>query len=115
MKGVLVTLKVQSTGTSNYRLGINVKDSKEYFKKRGVDVKVILSNKKEVDTCTSCGQIDFSKPSKIRKKGYDLNKKGISEWITQKGFDDYQSGFPTKLLFRLNTKKMVLTFEKKVN
>jgi len=95
-----IILTVQPTGNGNYRFGINTKDSREIFKKRGVPVKIKLDENLTIYTKTTCGCIDFEHDCKVRKKGYDLYHIDISEWIKERNFCNYKKGKPTKLDFK---------------
>lgn len=44
------------------------------------------------------------------KKAYDVNNKNLSDWIKEKGFNDYPHGKPTKLDFQLDKANWTFTF-----
>ncbi len=112
-------LKVQPTGNSNnyrYRLGLNLNDSKKYFKERGVKVNLILSTSINFDVFTSCGVLDFNieTNSLLNKKSYDFNDIRIHNWIISNHFEDYDKRKPTSLLFQFDKSIMKLTFIDKI-
>ena len=95
-----IILTVQPAGNNKYRLGINTKDSRNIFKKRKVPVMIKLDENLLICTKTTCGCKDMEHDCYVRKKGYDLYHRKISEWINQKGFKDYIPRQPTKLVFK---------------
>src|SRR5690606_30067907 len=104
-----ILLTVQSQGNGKYRLGVNVKDSREIFKRRYRQVCLILEelNVRTKTTCvktkTTCGLPDFEKEhiDVRKKKGYDLSDKKINEWIQSNKFQCYNKSTPTKLEFEI--------------
>ena len=100
-----MTLTVQSTGHNSYRFGINLSNSKEYFKVRHRKVNVYLDNIFS-DPQTTCGS---------EKKGFDLYSLKISNWIISKKFNDYYKGKPTKLEFEFeHNGELSLTFIREI-
>ena len=89
-----ITLTVQSNGSGGWRLGINTEDSKNIFKCRKVKVFLNLSDNISIVCFTACGKpcdknikcIDLNSSTKktYTKKGYDLNKKELSHWLSEK-------------------------------
>jgi len=102
-----IKLTVQPSGKKSnyiYRLGISTRDSRIFFKERGKKVNLTLEEGLEnIKVETTCGEINFDCGSLVRKKGYDLTKDEINEWIIQKKFNCYHPWKPTKLLFELDT------------
>ena len=109
MKDLILT--VQSNGNGGYRLGISKEDSLEYFKCRGVRVHLYLGTNKRLMCKTACGNCCDERGNWLKnnpktgkpysKKGYDLNHKELSEWIKTEGFNNYKTGYPKKLIFKI--------------
>ena len=102
-----IILTVQSCGLASYRLGINVKCSREVFKCRKVPVRIHIKGYVAIECKTACGNpCDKSdkwliKDKPVRKKGYDLNSKKLSKWISESGYVSVKKGKPKKLEFSL--------------
>ena len=102
-----MTLTVQSNGSGGYRLGINTEDSRDIFKCRKIRVRLFLPDKRKIVCLTACGNpcdkngnwvaVNPVTLSPYRKKGYDLNKKELSEWIKENSMVP-----PKKLIFKLS-------------
>ena len=109
-----ICLTVQSNGSNGYRLGISRADSEDIFKKRQQSVVLKLG---ELIICckTACGVPDWNNKNSVfpQKKGYDLNKKQLSEWIMNNHFCCYPKRHPTKLSFswKFNQKKCQFILE----
>lgn len=120
----LIELFVQSNGAGGFRLGISVNDSKEIFKCRGVRVQLHLPTNIIIDCKTSCGnpcdedgswlKLNPRSGLPIRKKGYDLNSKILSTWISKNYPKDPKSD-RVVLKFKIEHKDecFQLTFDKK--
>ncbi len=89
-------LTVQSCGGNNtrYRLGINIEDSKKYFKKRKIDILISIGIEK-FHIKTSCGKIEKEK----FLKGFDLYSKELSQFIIDNNWNNYVQMKPTKIDF----------------
>lgn len=107
---------MQSNGSGGWRLGINCKDSKNIFRCRKVKVCLNLSVKLLVKCFTARGnpcdknrnwiKVNSKTKKPYRKKGYDLNNKGLSEWLS-KNYPNIISGKPRKLKFNLVKEKEI--------
>lgn len=124
MKTIILT--VQSNGSGGWRLGINSEDSKNIFICRRVKVRLCISNVPFIECFTACGNPcddngnwislnpETGKPYK--KKGYDLNKKELSDWLSENYPNDNKGG-PRKLKFTCVKEKhlFILNFVSEVN
>jgi len=82
---------VQSNGSGGMRLGISSEDSKNIFIHRKVIVLLHLTNIEIIKCKTACGNpsdgngkwipINPKTKKPYRKKGFDLNKKELSQWL----------------------------------
>ncbi len=110
-----IILTVQSCNYNKFRLGISTRDSRELFKYRGFEIKLMIE-KKSFITKTKCGPINYDI---IRgKKCYDLYDIRIDSWIKENGFDLYnRNNFrnPKKLLFKYNQIKKELKYVREIN
>jgi hypothetical protein len=106
MKKIILT--VQSTGKNKFRLGINLSDSRAYFKTGKTIVILKLSNDLTIESRTACGP-----PS---RQGYDLNHNDLDKWIKDNDFISKVYGKPIKLEFSFEkiNDVIVLTFLKKI-
>jgi hypothetical protein len=121
-----IILTVQSNGSGGWRLGINSEDSKNIFICRRVKVRLCISNVPFIECFTACGNPcddngnwislnpETGKPYK--KKGYDLNKKELSDWLSENYPNDNKGG-PRKLKFTCVKEKhlFILNFVSEVN
>lgn len=111
MKAIILT--VQSNGSGGWRLGINCSDSKNIFRCRKVKVLLYLPKIDIIECYTACGnpcdkdqkwiRLNSKTGSPFRKKGYDLNKKELSNWIS-KNYKNDKKRRPRKLAFNLSKK-----------
>lgn len=114
MKPIILT--VQSNGSGGWRLGINSEDSKNIFRCRKVMVFLKLPVKILIECFTACGnpcdknrnwiKLHSKTKKPYRKKGYDLNKKELSEWLS-KNYPNEIKGEPRKLKFNISKKKEI--------
>jgi hypothetical protein len=95
-------LIVQNYSIGKFRLKVSKEDSTNIFRKRYVPVELLFPGKEAINTETTSGQSEDS-ISTSRKKGFYLFDTKLSEWIIEKGYDKYESGQPTKLVFNLTT------------
>ena len=102
-------LTVQPYSYGKFRFGLSVEDSYKYFKKRFIEV-ILLVKGKQYRTHTTCGNINK------RKKAFDLCSTEISALIINKKWNKYDKGNPTKLLFEINNTKspIQLLFKQKL-
>lgn len=108
-------LTVQSCNINKFRFGINVKDSKEIFKKRGLEISLNIGEI-SFTTKTKCGPINFDLVK--GKKSFDLYDIRIDRWIKENEFDVYNKnnfGSPKKLLFDYDLIIRQLTFIRELN
>lgn len=106
MKTIILT--VQSNGTGGWRLGINQEDSKNIFKCRKAKVRLLLPKDIIIECYTACGNPCDETGDWIRlnpktsmpyaKKGYDLNKKELSTWLSENYKNEFERK-PRKLKF----------------
>jgi hypothetical protein len=109
MKTIILT--VQSNGSGGLRLGINQEDSKNIFKCRKVKVRLLIEPDLFIECNTACGNPCDKKGDWINlnpktslpyvKKGYDLNKKELSVWLSE-NYPNNIKGKPRKLKFDLS-------------
>jgi hypothetical protein len=112
----MIILTVQSNGSGGWRLGINCEDSKNIFRCRKVKVRLSLPNDLFIESFTACGNPCDNKGNWIKlnpitgkpyvKKGYDLNKKELSEWLSKR-YPNKIKGKPRKLKFHLIIEKEI--------
>ena len=124
MKTIILT--AQSNGSGGWRLGINCEDSKKIYRCRKVKVRLFLTNDLFIECFTACGNpcdkngswipINPKTNRPYRKKGYDLNKKELSEWLS-KNYPNKIKGRPRKLKFEFikEEKLFLLNFISEVN
>jgi hypothetical protein len=103
-----IILTVQSNGSGGWRLGINCEDSKNIFRCRKVKVRLCFTNDPFIECFTACGNpcdnngnwipLNPKSGKPYQKKGYDLNKKELSEWLS-KNYSNKIKGRPRKLKF----------------
>ena len=94
MKTIVLTVQP----SSNYwRLGLYTNDSKAHFSHLE-SVILILTNDTVLFCKAACGT--------SRKKAFDFNSIELSKWITDNEFHNYKPRNPTKLLFKLDDKKV---------
>jgi hypothetical protein len=111
-----IILTVQSNGSGGWRLGINQEDSKSIFKCRKVKVRLLISRDLIFECNTACGNPCDKKRNWIKlnpktnmpyvKKGYDLNKKELSIWLSE-NYPNNVKGKPRKLKFDLSIESEV--------
>lgn len=114
MKTIILT--VQSNGSGGWRLGINQEDSKNIFKCRKVKVRLLIACELLFECNTACGNPCDKKGAWIKlnpktsmpyvKKGYDLNKKELSVWLSE-NYPNNTKGKPRKLKFDLSVERDV--------
>lgn len=114
MKTIILT--VQSNGSGGWRLGINQEDSKNIFKCRKVKVRLLIARELLFECNTACGNPCDKKGAWIKlnpktsmhyvKKGYDLNKKELSVWLSE-NYPNNTKGKPRKLKFDLSVERDV--------
>lgn len=106
MKTIILT--VQSNGSGGWRLGINTEDSKKIFRCRRVKVRLCISSVQIIECFTACGNpcddngnwisLNPNTGKPYKKKGYDLNKKELSDWLSE-NYPNDNNGGPRKLKF----------------
>ena len=104
-----IILKVQSNGSGGWRLGISAEDS-NFFRCRKVQVRLTLTDNLVCFCNTACGipcddngnrVLSNPQTAKPYKKGYDLNNKVLSEWLSE-NYTNIIKGKPRNLIFSLN-------------
>ncbi len=118
MKTLILT--VQSNGSGGLRLGINQEDSKYIFKCRKVKVRLFIPSEPYIECYTACGNPCDKKGDWIKlnpktsmpyvKKGYDLNKKELSIWLS-KNYPNNTKQKPRKLKFDLTVEGEVFNLK----
>ena len=109
-----IILTVQSNGSGGLRLGISSNDSRNIFKYRKVIVLLHLPNIETIKCRTACGNpndenaewisINPKTQKPYRKKGYDLNKKELSQWLLS-NYNKTTKAESIKLKFNLEKKE----------
>ncbi len=118
MKTIILT--VQSNGSGGWRLGINQEDSKNIFKCRKVKVRLLIARDLIFECNTACGNPCDKKRHWIKlnpktnmpyvKKGYDLNKKELSIWLSE-NYPNNTKRKPRKLKFDLTVEGEVFNLK----
>lgn len=100
MKSIKLTVQPSGNRMNNkYRLGMSMADSWAFEKP--LRIKLILTDS-EIIVNLACGIPP--------RKAFDLNKRELSEWLVENGFNKYEGGSPPKLIFKI-IQAEILTFE----